>query len=104
MSMDEGDQRRYAPIDIQRLEAENARLQLRGTTFERWFKAAVKHHNDLTVERDEAQGKLRHQEPMIAWHHCFVEWLARYVQEGESNDDLMERLDRILRGTKEGGE
>lgn len=34
------------------LEADNARLQLRATAFERWFKAAVKHHNDLTVERD----------------------------------------------------
>lgn len=30
---------------------------LRGTTFERWFKAAVKHHNDLIDERDEARAE-----------------------------------------------
>ena len=33
MNIDEGDQRRYAPIDIQRLRAENANLERRG----RWL-------------------------------------------------------------------
>jgi len=42
--------------------------QLRAVTFERWFKAAVKHHNDLIVERDEAQGKqAKHQDELDEW-------------------------------------
>ena len=48
----EGDITTPAGGRIADLEAENARLQLRATAFEQWFKAAVKHHNDLTTERD----------------------------------------------------
>lgn len=35
--------------------------ELRGVTFEQWFRAAVKHHNDLTTERDgyKAQAEVR---------------------------------------------
>ncbi len=45
---------------------------------------------------EEAQGKLRHQEPMIEWYKVMVEWFSHYVRSGESNQELLPRLDRIL--------
>ena len=80
------------------LKAALEEAQLRSTTFERWFKAAVKHHNDLTVERDEAQGKLEAVREQVAYG--FTGETLKNLHEGmsarEMNEWWRKTLDRIL--------
>ena len=57
----------------------------------------IARNDKAEIECDEAQKKLKYQEPMIEWYKVMVEWFSKYVRVGESNQQLLPRLARILK-------
>ena len=92
---------REAKARIADLEAEVARLQERGDGYKSESETSFDRARRAEKALEEAQGKLRYQEPMIKWYGVMVGWFAQHVRSGESNQELLPRLDRILRGPKE---